>query len=135
MVDISNHALLSFFGFHKVYLDTQSKKKLSNLKNQRVQGDFLQPRPFFGGKISKSKPGTVELSSFHHYIRLDEQIIFGTKFVKIGHKMAEIWPLLLQVRAIFWPFWNGFWPFQQGIFAKLYFNSIHYVTLHEYDTL
>ena len=43
-------------------------------------------------KIPKSKRKEIELRSFHHSIHLDELIILVGSNVKIGWKMAKLWP-------------------------------------------
>ena len=42
-------------------------------------------------KISKSERNEMELRSFNHSIRLNEQIILVGSFVQIGCKMVKLW--------------------------------------------
>ena len=72
----------------------------------------------------------IELSFWIHSILLDEIVIFVYSFVKIGWKMAKLWPWEARAKvasglfcANWWPFWPSFWDMDfKLVLPSIYIN-------------
>ena len=63
----------------------------------------------------------IKLSFLFHSIRLDELVMLVYSFVKIGWKMAKLWPCEARAPKLRWPFWAIlviFWDMTFKCFAR-----------------